>query len=130
MCGGAASPPERMKSPGMHAWRRVSRKDCRNICDGPRNGKRGRRDTRGAERSEPIFKEDDWSLSVVWTRCDLGDSNELVRSCTEGFQWGIWVKVQVLWVQEDPEGESVNTQCSWPFFFFFFNHRSQLAQYV
>lgn len=54
-----------MKSPGMHAWSRVSRKDCRNICDGPKNGKRGRRDTRGAERSELIFKEDDWSLPVL-----------------------------------------------------------------
>lgn len=77
-----------------------------------RDGKRGRRDARGVERSETVFKEEDWSLLVLWTRYDLGDSNELVKSCTEGFQWGIWVKVRVLWVQEAPEGESVNTQCS------------------
>lgn len=44
-----------------------------------RDGKRGRRDVRGVERSEIIFKEEDWSLPVLWTRCDLGDSNELAR---------------------------------------------------
>lgn len=71
VCGGNDSPPERMKSPGKHAWRTVSRKDCRNICDGPRNGKRGRRDTRGAERSELIFKKDGCSLPVLWTRSQL-----------------------------------------------------------
>lgn len=37
--GGNASPPERTKSPGKHAWRGVSRKYCTN--KGGEEGKEG-----------------------------------------------------------------------------------------
>lgn len=48
---GDASPLEGTKSPSKSVWRRASRKDYRNICDSPRDGKRrevsqGREDTR------------------------------------------------------------------------------------
>lgn len=66
--GGNASPPERMKSPGKHAWRGVSGKYCRNKMERGEGGMRGEwRDQRPSSKRK----------------------TGACRCCGQGVTWGI-----------------------------------------